>query len=146
MTTDLRHRVSKPISRLAKTGALSPAEVRAARLIEAAVISILTQDIHSGGIAERGLARGNTGPGFEDQFLRRHDVRQSYYGWVEQMGANQLPAGPVLAVIIDGRALTEVDRTWKKRKGWTRGKLISGLKLFIEIESQEREKRNRLTA
>ena len=146
MATDLRHRVSKPISRLAKTGALSPAEVRAARVIEAAVISILTQDIRSGGIAERELARGNTGSGFEDSFLRRHDVRQSYYGWVEQMRANQLPAGPVLDVIIDGRALTEVDRTWKKRKGWTREKLIAGLGLFIEIERQEREQRNRLTA
>ncbi len=146
MVTDLRHRVSKPISRLAKTGALSPDEVRAARVIEEAVISILTQDIRSSGIAEWNIARKNTGSGFEDQFLRRHDVRQSYYGWVEQMRISQLPAGPVLDVIIDGRALTEVDRTWKKRKGWSRGKLIAGLRLFIEIERQEGEKRNRLTA
>jgi len=146
MTADLRHQVSKPISRMAKTGALGPAEVCAARAIEEAVISILSQDVRSGKFERINLENGGRGSCFEDAFIRRHDLRQNYYQWVEEMTARKVPAGPVLDVIIEGRALTEVDRAWKKRKGWTRQKLVDGLRLFNEVRSSEQEKRNRLTA
>ena len=146
MATSLRHRVSKPISRLANAGALSLEEVRAALAIEEAVVSIMTKDIRGSGLTTQGLVRGNGRSTFEENFLRRHDIRQSYYNWVDVMKTNDLPAGPVLDVIIDGRPLAEIDRTWKKRKGWARAILFSGLRLFIESERREREQTNRLTA
>ncbi len=145
MVMDLRHRVSKPISRMARTGALCCAEIRAARAIEKAIFSILTQNIHATGIEARCYATGSRGSSFEDAFLEGYDLRRHYYDWIAAMGVNRIPVGPILDVIIEGKALTEVDRTWKKRKGWTRGLLVRALRLFNEVLVRGEEK-NRLTA
>ena len=146
MSMDMRHRVSKPISRMARTGALDFTEVKAARAIEEAVLSIATRDIHSSRFESGHFSNGLRGGGFEDTFLRLQDLRRSYYDWIGQMRSSRLPAGPVLDVIIDGKALSEVDRAWKKRKGWARGVLVTSLQLFIETQGREVEEKKRLTA
>jgi len=132
---------------MAKTGALCAAEISAARAIEKAVFSILTGDIHATRFDRQCYATnaGARGSSFEDLFLGGHDLRRTYYDWIEQMAAHRIPAGPVLDVIIEGQALTEVDRCWKKRKGWTRGVLVRALGLFNEVLVRGEEK-NRLTA
>ena len=146
MTAGLRFKVSKPISRLAKTGVLSPEEVRAAIAIEDAVISILTHDVRSGFAGERAM-RGRCAAGqAEDRLLKSCAVRQLYFSWVEAMQAACLPAGPVLDVIIDGAPLTQIDRHWKKRKGWSRGILKSGLGLYLGVEAGREALAGRLTA
>ena len=154
MVVEFRHRVSKPISRMARTGALCSTEICAAQAIEKAVFSILTQDIHATRLEARHFTTrasranrtgGGSGAAFEDRFLDDHDLRRNYYDWIAVMGVHRIPAGPVLDVIIEGKALTEVDRAWRKRKGWTRGLLVQGLQLFIDI-LMRREEKNRLTA
>ena len=120
-------------------------EICAAQAIEKAVFSILTQDIHATRLEARHFTSGARGAAFEESFLDDHDLRRNYYDWIAVMGVHRIPAGPVLDVIIEGKALTEVDRAWRKRKGWTRGLLVQGLQLFIDILVR-REEKNRLTA
>jgi len=144
MTAQFDRQVSKPISRLAKSGALGGEQVRAAMAIEDAVVSILTNGIRSGFIEERrGGGMHNT---FESGFLESCALRQAYNAWVVAMKQAGLPAGPVLDVIIDGTPLTIIDKRRCKRKGWTRDRIKKALDLYISAQALEAADANRLTA
>ncbi len=134
--------VSKPLSRLAKTGVIAGADLAAAIDIECAVISILSNDIRSDR-HDRPEALPQTRQA-RDRLLRFFEARQAYYDWIDAMAGSGLPAGPVLDVIVEGKPLTSVDRAWRRRKGWARGLLLKALRLYREIR-REREKM-RLTA
>ena len=137
--------VSKPISRLARSGALDTGDVAAALAIEAAVVSILTNDLHAG--YRDGVHPGNPGQGFaEGRLLRFHDQRALYYDWVDAMTAAGLSAGPVLDVIIEGKPLTAIDLAWKKRKGWARRLVQQGLALYRSMALARKTATERLTA
>lgn len=133
-----RYPVSKPVSRLIKTGVLGPDEVTAVIGIECAVISILAHDIRS-----ELRDRPKTGPAGQGVMRHYHD-RRSYYAWIEAMQAAGLSSGPVLDVILEGRPLHKVDKAWRRRKGWTRGLLGKSLRLYRDV-CRNRETR-RLTA
>lgn len=145
MTAHVYQQVSKPISRLAKSGALNAEQVWAAIAIEDAIISILTNNIRSGFIAERPKGRGLLNS-FENMFLESCTSRQAYYAWIAAMKSKRLPAGPVLDVIVDGIPLTVIDKRWRKRKGWARVKLTQALDLYLEACVLKGNIRSRLTA
>lgn len=129
MTRPLSHRVSKPLSRLYRTGALGEEELKAALGIEAAVVAIMTGGVRSG------LARGERvncarGQGFEARLAGALEARRLYFTWLDYMKHNRLPAGPVLEIVIEGKALRAVDRDWRRRKGWALSHLKRALGLY----------------
>lgn len=136
--------VSKPISRLIKTGVLNTEDIAAVISIENGVISILTNGIRS---SRHDLPRVNRqAGGAEDRFMRFFEVRHNYYDWSDAMQAAGLAAGPVLDVIMEGKPLNQVDKTWRRRKGWTRDLLKDALKLYREVCRERSGKTSRLTA
>lgn len=136
--------VSKPISRLIKTGVLTAEDIAAVIAIENGVISILTNDIRA---TRHDLAKVNTGAGgAEDRFMRFFEVRHSFYDWSDAMQAAGLAAGPVLDVILEGKPLNCVDKAWRRRKGWTRDLLIEALRLYRAVCRERTRKTTRLTA
>ena len=138
--------ISKSISRLTKSGALGMQQVRAAIVIEDAVVSILINDIHSG-VTDQWCGQCDFSQNsFETALLESCASRQAYYDWVVAMKREGLPAGPVLDVIIDGVPLTTIDKRRVKRKGWTREKLKKALDLYIAAEELNTPEVNRLTA
>lgn len=136
--------VSKPISRLIKTGVLDTEDVEAVILIEAGVISILTNDIRA---TRHDLPRVDPGNGSrEEGFMRYFEARQSYYDWSDAMQVAGLAAGPVLDVILEGKPLHLVDLAWCRRKGWTRDLLKEALGLYRALNRERNKKTLPLTA
>lgn len=144
MTKNDFYPVSKPISRLIKTGVLNAEDIAAVIAIENGVISILTNGIRS---TRHDLPVVNTqAGGAEERFMRFFEVRHNFYDWTDAMQAAGLAAGPVLDVILEGKPLNCVDKTWGHRKGWTRDLLKEALKLYREVCRERRRKTTRLTA
>lgn len=135
--------VSKPLSRLMKTGVLDSADITAAVAIENAVISILTHDIRS---SRHDIAPGGRTGDAEEGFLRHFNARHCYYDWLDAMQAAGIAAGPVLDVILEGRPLHVVDKAWCKRKGWTREVLKRALHIYQAVWAERMRKTSRLTA
>lgn len=145
MSASLSHRVSKPLSRLCRTGALDAEDLRAALGIEAAVVSILTHGVRSGLAAgERVDCAG--GEGFEERFADTFEARRIYATWLDYMKQNGMPAGPVLDIVIEGKALSAVDRDWCRRKGWALSHLRRALGLYRTLSLRAERRKNRLTA
>ncbi len=136
--------VSKPISRLIKTGVLNSEDIAAVISIENGVISILTNDIRSSchDLPRVNLQRGAA----EDRFMKFFEARHAYYDWSDAMQASGLAAGPVLDVIMEGKPLNMIDLAWGHRKGWTRDLLKEALNLYQEVSVERTKKISRLTA
>lgn len=134
--------VSKPLSRLMKTGVLDAADISAAVAIENAVVSILTHDIRS---TRHDMMPGAKGGDAEARFMRHFDARHCYYDWLDAMQAAGIAAGPVLDVILEGRPLHNVDKAWCKRKGWTREVLKRALYIYQAVWAERMRKTSRLT-
>ena len=136
--------VSKPISRLIKTGVLDAEDIAAVISIENGVISILTNGIRA---TRHDLpkvsARAESG---DARFMRFFEVRHNYYDWSDAMQAAGLAAGPVLDVILEGKPLNMVDLAWGHRKGWTRDLLKEALSLYRQVCRERGKKTSRLTA
>lgn len=142
----LNKQVSKPISRLACSGAIGAGDIAAALSIEAAVISILTNDLRSGCGETIPAGRRGAGGFAEERALRFLDERQMFYAWVDAMTAAGLAVGPVLDAVIEGKPLTTIDLSRKKRKGWTRRLVQKGLKLYRDLAAAQAGALPRLTA
>ncbi len=144
MVNNSFRRVSKPISRLIKTGVLDDGDMAAVMAIEAGVISILTNDIHS---TRHDQPRSGFVPGgAEENFMRSFEARQLYYDWSDAMQVEGLPAGPVLDIILEGKPLNRIDKAWCRRKGWSRDILIKSLVIYRTVAQERSRKRIRLTA
>ncbi|MEE8295618.1 MAG: hypothetical protein V3R64_07880 [Sphingomonadales bacterium] len=136
--------VSKPISRLIKTGVLDAEDIAAVISIENGVISILTNGIRA---TRHDLPKVSTQAGSGDaRFMQFFEVRHNYYDWSDAMQAAGLAAGPVLDVILEGKPLNMVDLAWGHRKGWTRDLLKEALSLYQQVCQERGKKTSRLTA
>ena len=144
MTQAKDYPVSKPVSRLVKTGVLDPGDVAAAIAIENAVVSILTHDIRA---TRHEVARPGARPGSGDEgFMRFFDCRLCYYDWFDAMQAAGLSTGPVLDVILEGKPLHRVDKAWRRRKGWTRDLVKRALNLYQTVNYVRESPTTQLTA
>ncbi|RME64097.1 MAG: hypothetical protein D6782_08910 [Alphaproteobacteria bacterium] len=53
--------------------------------------------------------------------------------WVATLSDIGLPAGPVLDVVLDSRSLAEIDRRWRRRKGWARKVIAMALAEYPDV-------------
>jgi hypothetical protein len=135
---DLRGKVSKPLSRLAKSGALGDDEIAVARSLENAVIAIQGE----GAIPPAPGPHMGFGAVGEARMVRELDDRLFFERWVAAMSVARLPAAPVLDAVVEGKALAAIDRERKKRKGWARRRLQDGLSLAVKLRYAALERKS----
>lgn len=64
-----------------------------------------------------------------------HSIRR-FLDWVDVLTENEIGVGPVLEVIEQGRAFFELDRCYRKRKGWAKSLMLQALYLHPMCEEK----------
>lgn len=90
------------LGRLHKSGVLTDRD-----LIAAWDIEIACRDLGAGILSETRLARHGA-------------AAQRFTQWIGSLSAMNVPAGPALDVVLLSCSLIEIDRRWRRRKGWAR--------------------------
>ncbi len=66
-------------------------------------------------------------------WARHSAAAQRFKTWIDCLSAMRLPAGPVLDVVLQSRGLNEIDRRWRRRKGWARGIIRTALDQYPDV-------------
>jgi hypothetical protein len=68
----------------------------------------------------------------QDGFFKslEENEEKDWCDWIDTMTNNNIPAGPVIDVIIFGDSTKGLDLKHHKTKGWTRKQLLKSLDLY----------------
>lgn len=135
-TPQTQPRRSNTILTLARRGTLADEDLFAALELE----RYLQDDDQSGLCTRYGRRASRFGKrphaGGEERFARRIDRRKILRRWVEELAARPVgaDAARVTMEVIMGGGLGEIDRSYRRRRGWARSRLGEGLKAFRSIQ------------
>lgn len=75
--------------------------------------------------------RGPRSSGPSDETVRQVAVQRRFGDWAAAMHEQQLPIGPVIDLVVEGKSGRSVDRERGRRNGWAVELLVHALDLFI---------------
>ena len=120
------------VARLVASGRVPPSYLDRAAAIERAAILVATRTYPGTRWPGSGGRGGPPSPDVDAGLIDFTQAVGAFGDWVAAMRAVPLPVAPVLGVVVGGWSLGDVDRLWRRRKGWARSVIIRSLEIYPE--------------
>lgn len=121
-----------PLLAIYRSGDIYMSELYAAEHIRYA-FSLITADV-SMRVMDFGdyIDRLGTRPTESESALKSR-VQAQYADWFDECSARRIKVGPIIHLLTEPVTLRETDAYYGMRRGRTRGYLVDGLKLYVEL-------------